>query len=146
MVVGMPTPYKTLVEKFCQEHRISSLVKFYSVERNDDLPGFYQGAKLFVYPSMYEGFGIPIIEAQASGIPVITSNVSSMPEAAGRHSLLIDPSNPDDLAQAIEHALSDTGLRSHMIEAGLLHSAHFSSNSTAANLVSVYREVLQNCE
>jgi len=142
VVVGMPTPYKTLVEKYCQEHQISSLVKFYSVERNDDLPGFYQAAKLFVYPSMYEGFGIPIIEAQASGIPVITSNVSSMPEAAGRHSLLIDPSNPDDLAQAIEQALSDTALRSHMIENGLNQARMFCGTDSSKRLIETYQALL----
>ena len=142
VVVGMPTPYKTLVEKYCQEHRISSLVKFYSVERNDDLPGFYQAAKLFVYPSMYEGFGIPIIEAQASGIPVITSNVSSMPEAAGRHSLFIDPSNPDDLAQAIEQALSDTAQRNYMIESGLNQARMFCGTDSSKRLIETYQFLL----
>ena len=83
-----------------------------------DKPILYQLSEVLVYPSFYEGFGLPIIEAQAAGVPVVTSNVTSMPEAAGGAALLIDPHDTKGISKAIERILQDKALRESLIKNG----------------------------
>ncbi|MBF0590462.1 MAG: glycosyltransferase family 4 protein [Nitrospirae bacterium] len=91
--------------------RITNRVRFTGYVAQGDLPGIYNLADVFVYPSLYEGFGLPVLEAMACGVPVVTSKVSSIPEVAGNCALMVDPTKVDDIAMAIEAILSDNELR-----------------------------------
>ncbi len=86
-------------------------VTFLGPVAGDDLPALYAGAELFVFPSLYEGFGFPVLEAMACGTPVICSNVSSLPEVAGSAALQVDPRDTDALAAAMDRVLGDAALR-----------------------------------
>lgn len=109
-----------------------------------DLPLIYNLADLFVYPSLYEGFGLPPLEAMACGVPVITSNVSSLPEVAGDAALLVDPCNVPAIAGLIEQVLGNNGLREKMIEKGFERAGKFSWEDAAKKTMTVYREVVEN--
>ncbi|WP_418791065.1 glycosyltransferase family 4 protein [Phosphitispora sp. TUW77] len=109
----------------------------------NDLPVLYNLAGLFVFPSLYEGFGLPPLEAMACGTPVITSNRSSLPEVAGEAAALVDPYSSEELAAAIDRVLKDEGLCRQMRENGLLQAAKFSWEETARQTLEVYEEVLE---
>jgi glycosyltransferase involved in cell wall biosynthesis len=104
-----------------------------------DLPAYYRGAKAFVFPSLYEGFGLPILEAMACGTPVITSNVTAMPEIAGEAAILIDPYNVNSIAHGIERVIDDAGLQQSLRNEGLERVKEFTWDKTAA----VVRDVLE---
>lgn len=104
----------------------------------DVLPTLLAGARVFAYPSLYEGFGLPVLEAMASGVPVVCSNATSLPEVVGHASLLHDPNDVDELTQLLARALQDEALRSHISALGLARSAQFSWTQTAAQTVAVY--------
>jgi glycosyltransferase involved in cell wall biosynthesis len=108
---------------------------------DDDLPGLYRGASLFVYPSLYEGFGLPVLEAMACGVPVITSNRSSLPEVAGDAALLVDPSQPEALAAAMASILNDGELRQALRSKGLIRAQEFTWDAVAQKTLAVYRAV-----
>jgi len=109
---------------------------------NTDLPAIYNQCDLFLYPSLRESFGIPMLEAMACGIPVITSNTSSMPEVSGGAALLIDPYNPAEITDAIEKLLSDQKLRLKYREAGFKQAAKFSWQLMAQKVLGIYEDVL----
>jgi glycosyltransferase involved in cell wall biosynthesis len=106
--------------------------------RNDDLPLLYSGAEVFVFPSLWEGFGIPVIEAMACGTPVVTSNISSLPEVAGDAALLVDPYSINDIAAAMERLLSDGELRQRLHDKGLERVKAFSWRNTALRTRQLY--------
>ncbi len=99
-----------------------------------DLPALYRHAALFVFPSLYEGFGLPVLEAMACGVPVVCSNASSLPEVAGEAALLVDPHDSDGLARAMARALEDADMRRGMIERGLEQAARFTWERAAGQL------------
>jgi glycosyltransferase involved in cell wall biosynthesis len=109
-----------------------------------DLCGLYSTCAAFVYPSLYEGFGLPPLEAMACGAPVITSRIPSIMETVGSAARLIDPTDVDDLAQAMKEFLNDKNAREHYAELGTNHVKQFSWEQTAAKTLDVYRELLQN--
>ena len=109
----------------------------------EDLPVFYCNAKLLVYPSLYEGFGIPILEAMNCGCPVITSNISSMPEVAGDAALLVDPYSVEEIKCAVQRLLSDAKLRKRLIDNGVRQASRFSWEKTANETIKVYEKVLE---
>ena len=112
---------------------------------NKVLRAIYQKAAVLIYPSFYEGFGLPIVEALLSKTPVITSNVSSLPEAGGPNSLYVNPNSPGELAHAITQVLTDTKLRTTMIDEGFKYANQmFSPNRVTKQLVSCYKEILNN--
>ena len=108
---------------------------------NKDLPVIYSLSLLFLYPSLRESFGIPILEAMACGTPVITSNTSSMPEVAGDAALLIDPSQPDQIADAINALVTIHSLRKKYVEMGLSRARSFNWKSMAEEVLEIYREM-----
>jgi len=108
----------------------------------DELPLWYNAAEMFVYPSLYEGFGLPPLEAMACGTPVITSNVSSLPEVVGEAGLTVDPMDSKGLAEAMNQVLGDEVLRQSMRERGLARAGHFSWAKAARETVGVYRRAL----
>jgi len=106
-----------------------------------DLPALYSAATLFVFPSLYEGFGLPVLEAMACGVPVIGSNTSSLPEVTGDAALLVDPADVGALAAAITDLLENESRREEMRGRGLQQAARFSWDRTAAMTLEMYREV-----
>ena len=109
---------------------------------NQELPNLYRLAQLFLYPSLRESFGIPILEAMGCGIPVITSNTSAMPEVAGRDAILIDPTQPEEIAQMIVSVLNNTALRAKTIAYGIERASQFSWEKTANQVLDIYRDIL----
>lgn len=107
---------------------------------HDQLVYLYNAADLFLYPSLYEGFGFPVVEAMACGVPVITSNVSSLPEIAGDAAKLVDPYNIEDIASAMKELLDDEELRKEMAQKGFERAKCFSWEKTAKETIKVYEE------
>ncbi len=106
-----------------------------------DLPGLYAAATVFVFPSRFEGFGLPVIEAMACGTPVICSNVTALPEVAGDAAILIDPEDTAGLAEALGRVLQDEALQDDLRERGLRRAADYSWERTAAQTLEVYRQL-----
>jgi len=107
-----------------------------------DLPALYSAAELFVFPSLYEGFGLPILEAMACGTPVVCSNATSLPEVAGNAALLVDPHDVDGVAEAMRRGMCDSELRATMLRKGLAQTRAFSWEQAAHETIAVYRRVL----
>ena len=107
----------------------------------DELDAVYRGAAAFVYPSLYEGFGLPVVEAMARGVPTIASDASSIPEVAGSAAYLVDPRSQKDLALAIERVLNDEALAADMRRDGPKQAATFSWDETARATIAVYRKL-----
>lgn len=107
-----------------------------------DLPGLYAGADFFVYPSLYEGFGLPVLEAMTCGTPVITSNISSLPEVAGDAALLVDPRSSAELCDSMLRLAGDAGLRGDLCAKGVKRAALFSWERTAEETWRIYQEVM----
>jgi glycosyltransferase involved in cell wall biosynthesis len=105
-----------------------------------ELAALYAACSAFVYPSLYEGWGLPVAEALTLGAPTVTSNVSSLPEVAGDAALLVDPRQPEDIAAALERILTDTAVTDRLRRAGPLQSARFSSEGWARQMLRVYHE------
>lgn len=111
---------------------------------DDELLAAYRRCDLLVFASFYEGFGLPILEAQATGRPVVTSNCSSMPEAAGTGALLIDPVEPGQIAEAVQRLLADQALREELVRAGHENVLRFRPDLIARRYEEVYRRVVQS--
>ena len=120
---------------------VEDTVKFLENVPDEDLEVFYQHAICYVLPSLYEGFGLPVVEAMQRGCPVITSNVSSLPEAGGDAALYVDPENVDDIADKIEKVVSDKKLREELIEKGKKQITKFSWEKAAKETLDVLQEV-----
>ncbi|MEE4362765.1 MAG: glycosyltransferase family 1 protein [Desulfotignum sp.] len=108
---------------------------------DQDLKAVYTGAAALVYPSLYEGFGLPIVEAMACGCPVICSDTASMPEVAGDAALLIDPHRSDSLAHAIDTMVHDTGVRTSFIQKGFGRAGQFTWEKTARQTIDIFSRV-----
>jgi glycosyltransferase involved in cell wall biosynthesis len=106
---------------------------------SDSLPALYSGALALVYPSLYEGFGLPPLEAMACGTPVIAANTSAIREVVARAGMLVDPGDAGELGRAIRLVLTDESRRAHLRQSGLARSQQFSWESSARRLLEVYR-------
>jgi glycosyltransferase involved in cell wall biosynthesis len=113
---------------------------------DEELPLWYNAATVFVYPSLYEGFGMPPLEALACGTPVVVSNASALPEAVGDAGVLVRPDAVDEWAQALERLLDDAALRAELGARGRAHAARFSWERAAAGTVAVYHRILEGRE
>lgn len=123
-------------------HQLRDHVHFIGFADDADLPTLYSGASAVAVPSLYEGFGLPVLEAMACGVPVLTSNLSSLPEVAGDAALLVDPLDTEAIAAALMRLLSDSALRAELIARGLKRAAGFTWESAAAQLAQVYAQML----
>jgi glycosyltransferase involved in cell wall biosynthesis len=110
------------------------------------LKEFYSHARLFVYPSLYEGFGLPPLEAMASGIPVVTTLTSSIPEVVGEAALMVSPYDAEELASTMDKILGDPNLREHLVQAGLKQVRKFNWQRVARNTLAIYYEVFHSQE
>lgn len=109
---------------------------------DDDLPALYNGAACVAFPSLYEGFGFPVLESMACGTPVVTSNVSSLPEVAGNAALLVNPLDVEDIAHAVQRILDDADLCQTLIAAGFQQAKQFTWEKSARQLRQIYTDVL----
>ncbi len=124
-----------------QELGIEERVVFTGWVAEEDKPALYSGARALVFPSFYEGFGLPPLEALACGTPVIASNRGSLPEIVGDGGLLVEPDDVEGLATAMEKLLNDESLWADLRQKGLAHAARFSWEKTARETLAVYQEV-----
>jgi glycosyltransferase involved in cell wall biosynthesis len=124
---------------------LESLVLLPGFVPDDDLPALYTAAEVFVYPSVYEGFGIPILEAMGCGTPVLCSNVSSLPEVAGDGGILLPPGDPAAWAEAIARLTERPVLRRELRERGFRQASRFRWEETAKRTWEVYRATLSQC-
>ena len=113
---------------------VSGQVQYLYRVPDADKPGIYRGASVFVWPSLYEGFGIPILEAQASGVPVVSSNAGVMPEVTGDSAVLADPKDTESIASAIQRVLTDEALHSDLVMKGFENIKRFSWDESAQKL------------
>jgi glycosyltransferase involved in cell wall biosynthesis len=105
-----------------------------------ELASYYRGAEALVFPTLYEGFGLPVLEAMACGTPVITSNCTALPEVAGKACLLVDPEQTEEIATAIRRVANDSAIRKEMRVSGIERSKHFTWERTAAKVRSALEE------
>jgi glycosyltransferase involved in cell wall biosynthesis len=122
--------------------RLSEFVHFTGFADDSDLPALYTGAACVALPSLYEGFGLPVLEAMACGAPVLTSNISSLPEVAGDAALLIDPHETQAIAEGLMRLITDSALRDQLIARGYLQAARFTWDRSALELQAIYRRLL----
>ncbi len=142
VVVGKSTDYMHKVQKFIESDMNRLQVYFLPRISDDELSALYQMAEVMIYPSFFEGFGLPVAEAQASGCPVITSNISSLPEAGGDAAYYINPEKPEEIGQALKVILSDSTLRKSMIAKGNANAHRFTHYSYAVQMEQLYKTVL----
>ena len=126
--------------RIVEESDLRDQVVFLGPVDEADLPALYSGAVLFAFPTLCEGFGLPVLEAMACGTPVVCSSISSLPEVAGDAALLVNPLEIDELAQAIGQLWSDEELRKDMRARGLAQAARFSWEQTARETLTVYEQ------
>lgn len=140
--VGTSTWQSSDVFQLIEKMELSRSVRFLWNLPQEDLIALYNGALFFVFPSLYEGFGLPVIEAMACGCPVITSNISSLPEVAGEAAELINPYDTNQIREAMEALYQNEEKRQDLVQKGLIHANSFSWERCARETMAVYDEVL----
>lgn len=143
VVVGKPTRYKAACEDFIADNRGCPDVFFLSGIQDTELASLYQLAEAMVYPSLFEGFGLPVAEAQASGCPVITSDTSSLPEVGGDAALYVNPEKPEEIGQAIIDLLAGEELRKAMIAKGKVNAERFTPEVFATQMKQLYNTLFE---
>ena len=145
VLVGKPTSYKNTLTEYITENQLDKRVVFLENIPFQDLPSIYHLSKIFVYPSVFEGFGIPILEALNCGVSVIAAKGSCLEEAGGKSSIYIDPKNDLELANKITLILNDEALNQKMIAQGKQFALNFRANIIAHQLMEVYKNTLTKC-
>jgi glycosyltransferase involved in cell wall biosynthesis len=143
VVVGKKTSYFNQVKNFIEKNGIKN-IHFLDHVQVSDLPAIYQGSRGFIYPSSYEGFGIPVLEALNSRVPVITSKGGCLEETAGKGGILINPEDREEMVHAISQVLEDSALRDRLIREGGAHALKFREEQTIPTLYNVYLETLND--
>jgi glycosyltransferase involved in cell wall biosynthesis len=135
---GLGWDYEPLL-RHINESAAKSRILLPGYIHDDDLPALYSLAVAFAYPSLYEGFGLPVLEAMACGTPVVTSNVSSLPEVVGDAGLLVDPQSVGELSESLRRVLAHADLAADLRRRGRERAWRFSWHSTAQKTLDVYR-------
>lgn len=143
VAIGKRTPYTETVETFVKENNLTDRVHLLHGIPFKELPSFYQRAQLFVYPSFFEGFGIPILEAQLAGVPVIAATGSCLEEAGGNAALYTDPTSEKELQGLIESVLNEPKLAADMRAGGFVNAKRFTTSTLMADLINVYQKCLK---
>jgi len=143
VLVGKRDFQAALLESRIKELGLESFVLIPGYVSHEDLPLFYNAAEVFVFPSFFEGFGLPVMESMASGLPTITSRESSLEEVSGDAALLIAPADTGSIAAALERVLGDPELRRNLSESGLRRSAQFKAGNLGRQLLDLYRRLHQ---
>jgi len=144
VIIGMKGWMESDIGALVDKLGLQQSVEFLGYVTDVELRYFYGKADVFVFPSLYEGFGFPIIESFCCGAPVITSNISSCPEVAGDAAVLIDPKDPSKIAGAIESVVSDPDFRAELISKGYQRAVRFSFRKTAEETLRVYQEAYES--
>jgi glycosyltransferase involved in cell wall biosynthesis len=142
VLAGASTPYEDRLHAEAQRLGLSDAVKILGYVERRDLEGLYGMASVFAFPSLTEGFGMPVLEAMARGLPVVTSSVSSLPEVAGDAALLVEPTSVEQIARAASQVLTDSQLRERMVAAGRLRPEMFTWERAAAGTIQSWRKAL----
>jgi len=140
VIIGDTISQYPEVRQAVMKSRVEHMVRFLGFVEFETLRCFFESAAAFVFPSRYEGFGLPPLEAMACGTPVVTSNVSSLPEVVGDAAVLVNPENVFDIARGIRDVLLDKALRAELIRRGREQAARFSWARTAGEVLEIYRE------
>ncbi len=142
LIAGKSTPYLAEINDYLKRNPAGNRILFRHNIKSYDLPALYQSASVFVYPSIIEGFGIPILEALYSGVPVITSTGSCFSETGGDASFYCEPYNSEQMGNYLYKVLNDERVRNSMIDKGFIHAQKFDEVNVAANLMRVYKDLL----
>ena len=141
IITGYKANNKNNIKEYISKLKLENVVHLLEKVPDEDLVLLYNLADIFIYPSLYEGFGLPIIEAMACGTPVIAGNNSSLPEAAGNAGIFIDPRNKDELCANVIKITRNKGIQKHMIEKGLHHVKKFTWQECARKVLETYYEL-----
>jgi glycosyltransferase involved in cell wall biosynthesis len=142
LIIGDEISKYAALRRAVQRHKLHKHVRFFGFVSDKTLASLYRLASVFVFPSLYEGFGLPPLEAMAAGTPVVTSNVSSLPEVVGDAAILIDPYEPDEIAGALRRVLTDPALRDDLRARGFARVKEFSWDRSVHRVREIYDEVL----
>ena len=142
VVVGAQSWNKTAIFEKVQELELLPSIHFTGFIADPDLPALYSGADLFVFPSLYEGFGIPVLEAMACGTPVVTSNCTSLPSVAGDAAVLVDPTSAESISSGMRHVLENPALAESLRSQGLVRARDFTWEKVAQEVTMVYERVI----
>jgi len=140
---GKPTWFFDRIHEAARESGVADRIRFLGFVRDEDLLQLYNGCDLFVFPSYYEGFGLPALEAMACGRAVACSNAAALPEVVDGAAILFDPHRPDEIVRAMSDLLLHAELRARMERLGLQRAAHFSWTKTAERILDVFHEVVE---
>lgn len=153
VVIGTGGKYMQQVKEYINANNLRQQVYFLSEQRETtiltssqfgaDFPIIYQNALALIYPSFFEGFGIPVLEALWSQTPVITSNVSCMPETGGDAAYYVNPASAEEMAHALQTIASDSGLRQQMVIRGIQHAQRFTQQACAESVMNVYKNTIR---
>jgi len=143
VLVGKPTWYSAKVEEAARESEVADRIHFFGFVPDADLLQLYNSCEVFVFPSFYEGFGLPALEAMACGRAVVCSDASALPEVVDGAAILFDPYAVDEMVRAIADILLDAELRGRMERLGIQRAAHFSWQKTAQKTLQVFHEVVE---
>lgn len=141
VLVGLAWWRTDKILRQCRESKISDRIHYLGYVSDNQLHALYSIAKAFVYVSLFEGFGLPVVEALASGCPVVTSNISSLPEVAGDAALLVDPYDVNAIAEGIHAACSDAGLAEGLVKRGRARARTFTWERCAEQVAGVYQSI-----
>ncbi|NQU87229.1 MAG: glycosyltransferase family 4 protein [Mariniphaga sp.] len=144
VLVGKPTQYAIKLSEFASKNGMERNVIILNEVSDEELPSLYQNAQMLVYISEFEGFGLPIIEAMASGCPVLTSNKSCMPETGADAAKYCDPLNIEEVGELMSNILNNEKLRNQLIEKGKKRAQEFTYEKTSAALFEIYNKVFGN--
>lgn len=143
VLCGQPREGHNALLAAIEAHQLQADVLHLGYVPAEDLPALYHAAALLVYPSLYEGYGIPLVEAMSCGCPIVCADVASPPELVGEAALLAGPRDVEGLAAAMWRVLSDPGLRADLAAKGLARAAHFSWERAARQTIEVYRQAVR---
>jgi glycosyltransferase involved in cell wall biosynthesis len=141
LIIGDEISKLPSLRRAVHSHKLHKHVRFLGFLPDETLAALYRLAAVFVFPSLYEGFGLPPLEAMASGTPVVTSNVSSLPEVAGDAAMLVDPYDVSSIVTGMRRVLSDPALADEMRRKGLVRARDFSWERSVARTHAIYRLV-----
>jgi len=141
VLIGDQISKYAALRRAVHQYQLHKYVRFVGYLPEETLAVMYRLASVFVFPSLYEGFGLPPLEAMASGTPVVTSNVSSLPEVAGDAAVLVDPYSPEAIADGIHRVLTDEALRGQLRVKGPLRAKQFSWAQSVGRIREIYGEV-----
>ena len=144
VIAGRKTDYIAELQQYIEKNKLQGRVLILPNVAFPDLPALYQNASVFIYPSLYEGFGIPVVEALQSGVPVIAAKGSCLEESGGPDSRYVSPDDAAELAEQITTLLEDNALRNQMTEKGKAYADRFSDENIADNLMTLYKNLIES--